>query len=412
MSLTRRICGYAGVGLAVGLGVLVYWVFLAPVRELPPPSQDERSVVVAYNETALQLYKELRPEPGNLVLSPYSIGTAMAMARTGARGDTEAQMAMVLNHPFGRERMDAANADLMKRLNRGGRREDDVLAIANALCLTGGEHSVHESYRKLLQEKYAAEIFTSPDVGPINAWVKGKTRGKIEEILKELSPASVCVLLNAIHFKGKWANQFDAEGTHSKGFHTTADTTIPVPMMHQSTEYALVEEEELQAVSLPYRTPSVEMIIILPRERLGLASIEDKLSLGALQAIIDGLRRSAPKNVVLALPRFRIEFGADLIPPFEALGMELPFTMAADFGGITGHPSDPGAIWIAQIQHKAFLEVNEEGSEAAAATAVEYEMAEAQKGVQFRADHPFLFLIVEVKTNAILFLGRVTNPLE
>ena len=411
LSAKRAYC-YAGIGIAVGLGVLAYWVFQAPVRELPPLNEDEKSALAAYNQTALQLYKELRTESGNLVLSPYSIGTSMAMARTGARGDTETEMATVLNNPFGRERIDDANAGLTDRLDKRRRRRGSTLCAANAVCLTD-ETAVAKGYRDLLQQKYAAEVFSGSSVRPINSWVADRTRGKIKGIIGDVPPASALVLLNAIYFEGKWASKFDPEYTQPAEFHTTADTSISVPMMMQTTKYRIHEEEDFQAISLPYRDTSLAMVVILPRERMGLASMEEELTIDSLQLTFTRLQSAHAGKVHLELPRFAFSYEADLIPPLQALGMTLPFSPSeANFEGITGVAGDSGRIWLGEIRHKAMLEVDEEGTRAAAATSSMFLKKAEEQSRMFEVDHPFLFLIVEIKTNAILFLGRVTNPLE
>jgi serpin B len=288
-----------------------------------------------------------------------------------------------------------------------------TLSVANALCLTTHGSLVHPSYKKLLNTKYSAEIFEAKDVIPINAWVATKTRGKIDKILKNLSANPVCVLLNAVYFKGLWASQFDKKLTRPGSFYTTVDKTLSVSMMHQTARYPMVRHDDFMAVAMPYKVESLAMVIILPDDRTGLAGVEEKLTIKTVQSILKDLEESNPTKVMLSLPRFKIEFGSSLIPAFEALGMKLAFSAEkADFGGITGRDNALGLIWIAQIQHKAFLEVNEEGSEAAAATAVEFQTKSVPSITRFEVDHPFLFMLVDKTTNAILFVGRVNNPLK
>jgi serpin B len=415
MSSSARIMCYVGVVLLVGLGIGVYRLRtrtpVAGQHVVQPPTADEAQVVAAYNQMALQLYAQLRRKPGNLVISPCSIGTAMAMVHSGARGETASEMAKVLNQTLPREQMDAANAALLERLNRRGDGDACQLSVANALCLTTGGQLVAQTYRDLLATHYSAEVFSGQNVTPINAWVAEKTEGKIDKILEGLSANSVCVLLNAIYFRGRWASEFDKARTRPGGFYTAPDAVISVPMMSQKADYSLVAGEDFQAISLPYKTQSLAMIVILPREKMGLAKMEEDLTLDSLQSTLKELRERPAHKVYLSLPRFRIEFGTSLIPAFKALGMKRAFSgEQADFGGITGRTDDLGRLWIAQIQHKAFLEVNEEGTEAAAAAAIEF--ASKSEPGRFVADHPFLFLIVDTETDAILFMGRVTNPHE
>ncbi len=374
---------------------------------------DEKAVVQACNTTAIQLYGGLKKDSENLVISPFSIGTAMSMALSGARGDTEKEMMKVLNQTVPRERMDSAHSKILARLNRFEKGKDVVLSTANALCLTVDSALVHKDYRTLLSTKYNAEIFDAHNVGPINAWVAKKTHGKIDKILEKLSANSVCVLLNAIYFKGLWASQFDKKLTRPGEFFTTEGKTLSVPMMHQTAEFSVATRDGCMAVALPYKVDSLAMVVILPTERKGLPGIEKQLSAAFVQAVLDDLGKHHPTKVALSLPRFKIEFGADLIPAFQSEGMKLAFSAEkADFGGITGRDTSLGLIWIAQIKHKAFLEVNEEGSEAAAATAVELQTKSVPRITRFLADHPFLFLLVDKATNAILFMGCVNDPLE
>ncbi|MBI5820222.1 MAG: serpin family protein [Verrucomicrobia bacterium] len=375
---------------------------------------DEKAVIKSYNETALQLYQNLAGKNAkNIVISPYSVGTAMAMALSGARGNTEVEMKAALNQTLSRESMDTANQKLLEKMNRFQGASGEVLSIANALCLTTDSVLVHRDYKELLKSKYHAEVFDAPDVGPINQWVSGKTKGKIEKILEKLSANSVCVLLNAVYFKGIWATQFDKKKTQPKPFQTASGEAVSVPMMRQKASYTRTQREDFAALSMPYKTASLEMILILPNEKDGLPKVEKTLSMQALQSVVDDLGGSKPAEVTLSLPRFKASSGASLIPPFQAMGMKLAFSAsAADFGGITGRSNALGLIWIAQIQHKACLEVNEEGSEAAAVTAVEFATKSAPLFAEFRVDHPFCFLLVDKETGAILFMGRVNNPLE
>ncbi len=376
----------------------------------PITDPDARSAVESYNRTALDLYSELRGKAGNIVISPYSIGFAMSMALSGARGETEKEMAAVLNQKLSRERMESACAKILQRMSRFDDEDDITLTTANALCLTVDGSLVHKPYKQLLVKKYSAELFSAPDVAPINAWVSKKTNGKIGRILKKLSPNSVCVLLNAVYFKGLWASQFEEKMTRPGDFHLAEDKTASVPMMNQTAEYSVVRDDGFAAISMPYKGSSLAMVIILPNDRAGLAAVEKKLGMDMIRATLDGLSQRTPGKVMLSLPRFQLEFGADLTPAFKALGVNRAFSAEkADFGGITGR-DDLGLIWISAIQHKAFLEVNEEGSEAAAATAVEFATRSAPRIDIFRADHPFLFLLVDKEADVILFMGRVTDP--
>jgi serpin B len=404
--------------LATSATLFIVLVGAAGGRQVISAS-DEQEAIKGYSTTALQLYHELGKEPGNIVISPYGIGTAMSMVLAGARGETEAEMARVLNQPLPRERMNTANSmtlDRMAGLSEEGKGE---LSVANGLCLAQQGGKVHDSYRSLLRNKYDAEIFSARDVSPINAWVSQKTHGRIGTILESLDAGTVCVVLNAVYFKGVWASPFDGHETHPAPFYTSDNEHVSVAMMHQTAEYSLATYDDFVALAMPYKVDSLAMVILLPKERMGLVGMEEDLSPDTLQSVLGDLEALKPAKVRLWLPSFKIAFEASLVPSFQSLGMRSAFSPGgADFGGIIGQDSAPGVIWISEIEHKAFLEVNEQGAEAAAATAVVttwgglgYLFGGSEPPL-VQVDHPFLFLLVDRSTNAILFIGRVMNPLE
>jgi len=371
----------------------------------------QREVVTAWNATGLRLFAALGGKTANLVLSPYSIGLTMSMALSGARGETAEEMGKILHLQLPRERLDAACADILDRMDRLGKQGGVTLCTANALCLTLEGALVNPAYRELLRTRYSAEIFHARDVGPINAWVARRTHGKIDGILRRLSPNSVCVLLNAVYFKGLWASRFDKRGTRPGRFYVNGDRPASVLMMHQTGRFSVVRRKDFAAVALPYKTKTLAMVIVLPVQRGGLPRLEEKLTIEELYAVFRELRESSPMEAALSLPKFRIESAVDLKSGFQAIGMSAPFSpREADFGGITGRPGENGLVWIAQIRHKAFLEVAEEGTEAAASTAVEFMLRAMPVFIRFDVDHPFLFFVVDSATDAVLFMGRVTNP--
>lgn len=374
---------------------------------------DAKSVIASYNQMAFDLYRQVQQDKDNLVVSPYSIGTAMSMARSGARGRTDGEMAEVLHYSIPADQVDSANAAIYDRLNSLQKGTGIQISTANALCHTLHPSLVAPGYRELLTAKYRAEVFAAENVDPINAWVRDKTEGKIDKILEKLSPNSVCVLLNAIYFKGLWNSQFKESATLPGEFHVTEAQAVSVPTMRQTSGFRLVERENFRALLLPYQGEALAMVLVLPKERTGLPATEKSLSSSGVEALLNDLQAQNPDKVRVTLPRFKIESSCNLVPAFQNLGMDLAFSAEkADFGGITGKENAPGLIWISQIQHKAFIEVNEEGSEAAAATAVEFMTRSSFGMAKFEADHPFLFFIVDSEATAILFMGRVRNPLQ
>ena len=370
-------------------------------------------LVEAYNQSGFALFGQLAAKPGNLVISPYSIGTAMAMALEGARGKTQAEMARVLRQTLAGADMAAANQRLSATLTGKSAEQDATVAIANALHLTHGGANVADSYKQLLHEKFAAELFANSDLAAINKWVSEKTNGKIEKILSKLDPRSVCVILNAVYFKGTWVTAFDKSRTAPAAFHLSKSETVDVPMMHQSGKFRMQHGAGFDAIALPYQGGRLTMFILLPEELADRGQAAIKLEENTVASTVAQLRNAQPKDVKLSMPKFKMAFGADLIPSFTQLGMRLAFDAdGADFSGITGSAQDSGRLHISQIQHRAVIDVGEAGTEAAAATAVEAAARSMVVGhtPEFKIDRPFLYLIADETSGAILFMGRMTDP--
>jgi serpin B len=358
----------------------------------------------------LALYKVLaeKDKGKNLTISPYSVGTAMAMALTAARGDTEKEMSKVLRQALSRDDMNKACGAVVDQLN--AMNNDKLsLSVANALCLAKFGSRVLPNYKKLLKRDYRAELFTAKDVVPINAWVAKRTNGKIKKILERLSPLSICVLLNAVYFKGEWSQVFKKSSTRPDIFRKTVKQKIKIPMMRQTGRFAIVKRDGFKALEMPYKGGAVSMLVLLPDDLDGLEALEKTLSIEELDAVLAALSaENAKQRVAVALPKTKIEYNADLIPPFESLGMKLPFDRRADFRGLTGDKT----AYISQVKHKTYVAVDEKGTEAAAATAVEFALKCIPQSprASFIANHPFIFLIIDRKTEATLFIGRVVDP--
>ena len=391
--------------------ILVAAVLLSPVS-IARAAEDLNALVSAYNRAGLQLFDNLAESQGNLVISPYSIGTAMTMARMGARGDTESEMAKVLGPTGARSDVAQAAGQLSDQLKTRASDDGHRLGNANALHLTKFGELVADSYKALLQDKFGAEVFAGSDLGTINAWVRDKTNGKIEKILQRLNPLSVCVLLNAIAFKADWAAAFDPQQTSPGDFRLRRDETITVPMMRRTGAYRILRAHAFDAIALPFKGGELAMVIVLPMPVSGTFPIPPGLGADTYRAVMRGLEDTEPERVRLHMPRFKLEAGADLIPPFKALGMELAFDKDhADFTGITESTREEDRIHITQIQHKAVIEVNEAGTEAAAATAVEMGVRSAAPPTrEYKIDWPFLFFVADRITETILFMGRVSEP--
>ena len=368
------------------------------------------TVVQGNTGFALALYHKLRAAEGNLFFSPYSISTALAMTYAGARGNTETQMAQALHFLLEQEQLHPAFALLEARLGDVERKGHVQFAVANALWPQEG-YALLEEFLALTEQHYGVRI-TAVDYGDaeaargtINAWVEEKTEGKIQEVIPRglLDAATLLVLVNAIYFKGNWASQFDHSLTGDAPFWVAPRQQIRVPMMSKVDEYSYGEVDGLQVLELPYAGYDLSMIVLLPLKTHGLADLEDRLTAENLGSWTEHLWH---REVRVSLPRFEIIRSIRLSDALMSMGMVDAFG-DADFSGMDGSKT----LYISAVLHKAFLSVNEEGTEAAAATAALMRTIGAISSPSvFRADHPFLFLIRENSTGSILFLGRVMNP--
>lgn len=387
------------------------------------PKEDVAAFVKGNTAFALDLYARLKDHPqvrsegGNLFFSPYSISTALAMTADGARGQTATQMASVLRFPDSGNPA-AAFGRLQKDLQANAEKSGCELNIANALWGQKG-HSFLEDFLRTIEAGYGAGLnevdFGRPEEArkTINTWVERQTKDRIKDLIAPgvLNHLTRLVLTNAIYFKGDWAVQFKEENTAQADFFLAAGSDdaepkrVQVPMMHQKGDFAYGETDEIQVLSLPYEGKTLSMLILLPKAGSSLTSLESGLDAELLEAALDRLRS---QEVEVYLPRFTMTSGPlELKGPLGALGMVDAFNpTAADFSGMDGSRD----LSISNVVHKAFVEVNEEGTEAAAATGVVMRLVSVRQTPVFRADRPFLFLIRENQTGSVLFMGRMMNP--
>jgi len=361
---------------------------------------------------ALDLYQQLRHNDGNLFFSPYSISTALAMTYAGARGDTATQIAQTLHFPLEDERLHEAFAAHERLLHAVQEKGDVLLSVANALWPAVG-YAFLSTYLDLVKQFYGASItpldfVRDPEAArvQINGWVKDETQGKIKDLIPSglLDELTKLVLTNAIYFKGNWASQFDGKKTKDAPFWLTAKRAVDAPMMAQKRSFGYRAIDGLQVLELPYVGDDLSMILLLPRAIDGLPALEDALSAKNLARWTNRLR---PQEVEVFLPRFKATSTFSLGGVLAKMGMRDAFG-DADFSGMTGKRD----LFISEVLHKAFVDVNEEGTEAAAATAVimTKSMAFDMGPTIFKADHPFIFLILDKYSGGILFLGRVVDP--
>lgn len=357
----------------------------------------------------------------NTFFSPASIAAAIAMTAAGARGETERQMYSVLgfNAVADRQRMHETFAELMKQANGAGETDRGYqLSIANRLWGQSGFQFL-PAFLDLTKKQYRAQLeqvdFAHNTDGArlaINQWVEKQTADKIKDLIKpgDVTAQTRLVLTNAIYFKGSWATPFKKEFTRDEPFHLgPADKTVTVAMMHRSGAYAYAEDDAAQILEMPYAKDEVSLVIVLPRKADGLAKVEKGMDAKWLS---DATKRLQKRDgVQVALPRFKMTAEFKLSKVLARLGMPLAFdAQKADFSGM----SSEQRLVIDEVIHKAFVDVNEEGTEAAAATAVTMRALAMRPTtpVVFRADHPFTFFIRDTRSGAILFMGKVMDPAE
>ena len=382
----------------------------------PMQSAQTQPVVQGNTAFALDLYGQFKASPGNLFFSPYSISTALAMTYAGARGNTEKQMAQVLHFDGEQGEISSAFGELQRQLSEASKGQGIELNIANALWAQKG-HPFLPAFLDTAGSGYQANVnqvdFTTAAESAreeINRWVAKETKDKIPDILPpgSLDGMTRLVLANAIYFKGTWLKQFEKAKTVTQPFHVSADREVQAPLMTHVDEVGYMEEPDFQAVELPYIGGELAMLVILPRKSDGCGSLESKLSPELLSRSLSLMKK---QRVEIFLPRFKLESGFNLNDTLARMGMADAFGNKADFSGMDGSRR----LCISAVFHKAWGEVNEEGTEAAAATAVGMALTAYRPTPQpppvFRADHPFIFFIRDTRSGSILFMGRLAQPL-
>jgi serpin B len=310
------------------------------------------------------------------------------------------------------EEFHPAFAELTRRLNGYGLPQEHQLRVANALWAQQGE-SLLDSFVTLTRQHYGAglrrvDFAASPTRAreTINRWVAQQTQDKIKDLLKpdHIDRGTALVLTNAIYFQAAWLKPFSASTTTAGDFHIAPERTVAVPLMSQTGEFRYLDGGSFEALEMPYEGEGMALLVLLPRSADGLAKMEESLTPDGLAS---WLPRMKSELVAVTLPKFRVTAEFELKKSLAALGLERPFGPAADFSGMTGRKG----LFLSAVVHKAYVDINEEGTEAAAATAVVMMKSGPPKAlVSFRADRPFVFLVRDLPTGTILFLGRLTEP--
>jgi serpin B len=360
------------------------------------------------------LYRAVRADLAgeNIVISPASVGFALAMTMNGAEGPTRKAMAEVLRYPDANLALiNRTDSILISRTNEPIERVE--ISVANALWARRGL-DFKKDFLDRNARHYGAEVrkidFNDPGAaGLINGWVASKTKDRITGIVDEIDPASILFLVNAIYFKGAWTKEFDPKDTKEDLFHLFDGGTVEIPMMHQSGEYPYFRGEGFQAASIPYGDGRTSMYVFLPDDREGLRAFNDSLTAKAWGSWMGAF---ASRTGRIALPRFTLEFKASLKRSLAALGMANAFDGSkANFRGMI--EAADANVYIHDVLHKTYIAVSEEGTEAAAATSVEMRLTsvmEPQRPFEMICDHPFFIAIRDNETGLVLFMGSIVKP--
>jgi len=384
----------------------------------PDVSTSEQALLVEGNSAfAFELYQALKGEEGNLFYSPYSISLALAMTYAGARNETAEQMADTLQFILEQERLHPAfnwlDVELASRGEgaEGQDGEEFRLNIVNAIW-GQKDYSFLSAFLDVLAENYGAglrilDFITETEASrlAINQWVSDQTEGRIEDLIPQgaIDALTRLVLTNAIYFNAAWEYPFDEDMTADGPFYLLDGGQVTVPMMKQTESFGYTEGEGYQAVELLYDGGELSMVVLLP-EAGQFEAFEEGLQAQQVCNIISGLQ---PTEVALTMPQFEFDSEFSLKDTLAGMGMPIAFSSGADFSGMTGNPE----LFISDVVHKAFVAVDEAGTEAAAATAVIMKLtAVPDPPVEVTLDRPFIFLIRDIETGTILFVGRVMNP--
>ena len=372
------------------------------------------NIVEANTKFGFNLFNEIlkTEQNSNVFISPFSISVAAAMALNGASGETEQGMINTLQvQNIDPEGINPGYAILQKTLQTTAPKV--TLTIANSLW-GNQDFSFDSDYLQRNSQFFDAEItsldFTDPNsVNTINHWVNGKTNGKIPEIIDKISPDDVLFLINAIYFKGSWQTEFDPSNTRDGMFHLVDGSNKQVPMMFREDKYPFFYSKEFQAVSLPYGDGQIAMYIFLPSVDSDLNTFLESLNIENWE---EWISQFSEQKVGVHIPKFKLEYKIELNQTLKNLGMEIAFNRSqADFSRMVSPDTAlTGNLYISKVDHKTFVEVNEEGTEAAAVTGIGISVTSSPP--QFTVNRPFFFAIRDNETGTILFMGTVVDPLK
>lgn len=375
---------------------------------------DLKALADGNNRFAIDLYKKLaEKERGNIVISPFSVRTALAMTCAGARGETAAEIARVLHlDVLPPDRLHAAVGSLVSHISQQRPNKPFELSVANGLWAQERQ-SLSENFTKIAQIHYQSFIhqvdFRDPAYARqrINSWVDQKTSGKINDLLSQsdIRATTRLVITNAIYFKSQWELPFPKAATREDVFYEKTDITCTASMMLlENVRLRNTASASWDVVELPYQDRQFAMLLLLPTKRHGLADMESKLTASEFRDLVRGLQTGYQKEV--AVPKFIVRGRTPLREHMEGMGMKLAFSPGANFSGLI--PS--GGQGISEMIHEGVADVDEQGTVAAAATAVLTQVNNIRGARRYRFDQPFMFIIIDNISNSIMFIGRIARP--
>jgi len=398
-----------------GLGVLLNYLnpYSAYASSDNAAANVDKSVVEANTRFAVMLVKELQKEQGgkNIFVSPLSVSIALAMTYNGSNSSTKEAIRSVL----GLDGMsdEAINVGFQQLINSLLNVDKDVsLDISDSVWIRSTmAPAVNADFTNTLSRYYGTGVYSRPfdssTIDEVNSWVSRETSGKISKLLDKIEPDNVMFLINAIYFKGSWVSEFDAALTQKADFTTADGSTVKVDMMRNHGRYLYYGDDAVQVARLPYGRDKIAMYVFLPADDVSLESFTSSLSRDKLEAYLGKLSST---ELQLQIPRLKLEYGkVDLKDALTSLGMGIAFDSAsADFSKIAD--VRPQRLYIAFVDHKALIEVNEKGTEAAAATNVGVSLTSVPTSTPFLVDRPYMFIIRDDRSGTMLFSGLVTDP--
>lgn len=384
-----------------------------PIPGDPVPvnlTPEQKELVGRANNFAFDIFKPIVggvKGSENIMISPFSITSALSMVLNGAAGETFNAVRHTLR--FDEKTLQDINETYLKMLEEMIPVDPRVtMEIANSVWIEK-RLIVKQTYVGALKNWYMAEArnIDASDanaVNIVNGWIEEKTHERIKDMLDYLSPDLAMLLINAIYFDGMWRYQFDKADTHNKPFYITPDSPAEVPMMYQENNFAVTHSVNATLIELPYGQGNYSMVVMLPDENVSLSEVAETLNSESWSEWMLALS-GGTTEVRLSLPRFEYEYKRELKDDLALMGMGIAFTGAADFSNITDQD-----IFISRVLHQTFIKTDEEGTEAAAATVVEFRFTSMPSLTVVNVNHPFIYIIRETTTGTILFMGRVVDP--